>query len=159
MGAGAAMARGWRGGDGEGLARRRADGAAASRRRRADGSERVREKEGERFSAGVYFYSLPSARDLALGKDFLKILKYSLPSVRLLTLGNEDFAECPLGGTRQICFHNSLSSVNQLALGKLAFAECHLWTLRKVHFYFFFYFPYQIFCGMFLHYIDLHVPF
>jgi hypothetical protein len=64
------MARGWRGGDGEGLARRRADGAAASRRRRADGSERVREKEGERFSARVYFCSLPSAHDLALDKDF-----------------------------------------------------------------------------------------
>jgi hypothetical protein len=153
------MARGWRGGDGEGLARRRADGAAASRRWRVDGSERVREKEGERFSAGVYFSSLPSARDLALDKDFFfKILKYSLPSARSLTLGKEDFAECPLGGTRQICFHNSLSSVNQLALGKPAFAECHLWTLDKVHFYFF-YFPYQIFCGMFLHYIDLHVPF
>jgi hypothetical protein len=155
---GAAMARGWRGGDDEGLARRRADGAAASRRRRADGSERVREKEGERFPAGVYFCSLPSARDLALDKDFLKILKYSLPSARSLTLGKEGFAEYLLGGTWQICFHNSLPSVNHLALGKPAFAECHLWTLGKVHFYFF-YFSYQIFCGMFLHYIDLHVPF
>jgi hypothetical protein len=80
---------------------------------------------------------LPSARDLALGKDFFKILKYSLSSARSLTLGKEDFAECPLGGTRQICFHNSLPSVNQLALGKPAFAECHLWTLGKVYFYFF----------------------
>jgi hypothetical protein len=131
------MARGWRGGDGEGLARRRADGAAASRRRRTDGSERVREKEGERFSAGVYFSSLSSARDLALDKDFFKILKYSLPSARSLTLGKEDFAECPLVGTRQICFHKSLPSVNHLALGKPAFAECHLWTLGKVYFYFF----------------------
>jgi hypothetical protein len=54
---------------------------------------------------------LPSARDLALDKDFLKILKYSLPSARSLTLGKEAFAECPLGGTRQINFYNSLPSV------------------------------------------------
>jgi hypothetical protein len=72
--------------------------------------------------------ALPSARDLALVKDFFLILKYALLSAR------------------------------SGALGKVAFAECHFWTLGKVHFYFF-YFPNQNFCGVFLHYIDLHVPF
>jgi hypothetical protein len=72
--------------------------------------------------------ALPSARDLALVKDFFLILKYALLSAR--------------SGT----------------LGKGYFAECHFWTLGKVHFYFF-YFPNQNFCGVFLHYIDLHVPF
>jgi hypothetical protein len=36
-------------------------------------------------------FALPSARDLALGKDFLKILKYSLPSASWMTLGKESF--------------------------------------------------------------------
>jgi hypothetical protein len=147
---------------------RRGAGAAAGGRR---GGERttargwrgaVRESEmrerRRKENPQVYFSYLPSARDLALDKDFFKILKYSLPSARSLTLGKVSFAECPVGGTRQICFHNSLPSVNQLALGKGCFAECHLLTLGKVHFYFF-YFPNQNFCGMFLHYIDLHVPF
>ena len=102
--------------------------------------------------------SLPSARDLALGKDFLKILKYSLPSARSLALGKVFFAECQLDDTRQRIFYKPLPSVAPLALGKACFAECHLWTLGKTLFNFF-YFPYQIFCGMFLHYIDLHVPF
>jgi hypothetical protein len=106
----------------------------------------------------VYLLSLPSARDLALGKDFLKILKYSLPSARSLALGNVFFAECQLDDTRQRIFYNPLPSVSQLALGKPSFAECHLWTLDKLLFLFF-YFPYQFFCGMFLHYVDLHVPF
>jgi hypothetical protein len=51
-----------------------------------------------------------------------------------------------------------LLSVNQLTLGKGYFAECHFYTLGKLHFYFF-YFLDQTFCGLFLHYIDLHVPF
>jgi hypothetical protein len=113
--------------------------------------ERMRRKNGR----VVYFLSLPSARDLALGKDFLK---YSLPSARSLALGKVSFAECHPASTRQRIFYNPLPSVSQLALGKACFAECHLWTLGKLLFYFF-YFLYQIFCGMFLHYIDLHVPF
>jgi hypothetical protein len=125
------------------------------RRERRERERRERRKKNGRV---VYFLTLPSARDLALGKDFFKILKYSLPSARLLTLGKVSFVECPLGGTRQIYFYNSLPSVNQLALGKDCFAECHFLTLGKVHFYFF-NFPNQNFCGMFLHYIDLHVPF
>jgi hypothetical protein len=80
---------------------------------------------------------LPNARDLALGKDFFKILKYSLPSARSLALGKVAFAECHPADTRQRFFYNPLPSVIQLALGKAAFAECHFWTLGKVHFYFF----------------------
>jgi hypothetical protein len=68
---------------------------------------------------------LPSARDLAHGKDFFKILKYSLPSARSLALGKVAFAECHPADTRQRIFYNPLSSVIQLALGKAAFAECH----------------------------------
>jgi hypothetical protein len=60
------------------------------------------------------------------------------------------FAECQIGDTRQILFYNSFD--------KDYFAECHLWTLDKAYFYLF-YFPNQNFCGVFLHYIDLHVPF
>jgi hypothetical protein len=44
------------------------------------------------------------------------------------------------------------------ALGKAYFAECHHLTLGKVHLYFFG-FGHQTFCGLFLHYVDLHVPF
>jgi hypothetical protein len=163
-----ARRRGGRHGRGEGRARgwaaghsSRGAGAAASGRRRADGGVReseMRERRRKEKPRAVYFSSLPSARDLALGKDFFKILKYSLSSARSLTLDKVSFAECPLGGTRQIYFYNSLSSVNQLALDKGCFAECHFLILGKVHFYFF-YFSNQIFCGMFLHYIDLHVPF
>jgi hypothetical protein len=102
--------------------------------------------------------ALPSARDLALGKDFFLFLKYALPSARLWTLGKVVFAECHLGDTRQRLFYNSLPSVTQVSLGKDSFAECHLWTLGKAYFYLF-YFPNQNFCGVFLHYIDLHVPF
>jgi hypothetical protein len=112
-------------------------------------------REGEGDNRSAYFTSLPSARDLALGKDFFLILKYALPSARSGALGKDDFVECPLGGTRQIYFYNSLPSVNQLALGKGCFAKCHFLTLDKVHFYF----PNQNFCSMFLQYIDLHVPF
>jgi hypothetical protein len=52
----------------------------------------------------------------------------------------------------------TLPSVPRLTLGKECFAECHSWTLDKVFFYFF-YFTNQTFCGMLLHYVDLHVPF
>jgi hypothetical protein len=101
--------------------------------------------------------SLPSARDLALGKVFL-ILKYTLPSARSLALGKAVFAECLPGDTRQGLFPYSLPSATQLALDKAVFAECLRYTLGKVFFYFF-YFVSQTFCGMFLHYVDLHVSF
>jgi hypothetical protein len=41
---------------------------------------------------------------------------------------------------------------------KKVFTECLLWTLGKAYFYVF-NFGNQTFCGMFLHYVDLHVPF
>jgi hypothetical protein len=79
---------------------------------------------------------LPSARDLALGKDFFKIKKYTLPSAFDLALGKGFFAECLSVGTRQrldlgflkkLCRepHNkhsaklSLPSVQAGALGKI----------------------------------------
>jgi hypothetical protein len=52
----------------------------------------------------------------------------------------------------------SLSSAKYLALGKDLFTECLLWTLGKAYFYFF-NFGNQTFCGIFLHYVDLHIPF
>jgi hypothetical protein len=93
------------------------------------------------------------------------------------------FAECQITGTRQrllcrvstdrhstkICSRvfvechpsalgkeDSLPSVNQLTLGKEGRYRVSSLTLGKA---FFFYFGDQTFCGMFLHYIDLHVPF
>jgi hypothetical protein len=52
----------------------------------------------------------------------------------------------------------SLPSAKYLTLGKELFTECLLWTLSKGYFYFF-NFGNQTFCAMFLHYVDLHVPF
>jgi hypothetical protein len=52
----------------------------------------------------------------------------------------------------------SLPRAKYLALGVDLFTECLLWTLDKAYFYFF-NFGNQTFCGMFLHYVDLHVPF
>jgi hypothetical protein len=49
----------------------------------------------------------------------------------------------------------SLPSVLRLTFGTACFVESHFWTLGKV---FFFLFPTKLFC-MFLHYVDLHVPF
>jgi hypothetical protein len=92
-----------------------------------------------------YSAALPSARLRALGKEFLKNLKIY-------------FAECRLTGTRQNLNLLFLPSARQLALGKDSFAECLFWTLSKVCFLFFSFLN-QTFCGMFLHYVDLHVPF
>ena len=75
-----------------------------------------------------------------------------------MALGKGSFAECLPSDTRQILPYTSLPSATLGALGKEVFAECLPWTLGKVHFYFF-YFANQNFCGMFLHYVDLHVPF
>jgi hypothetical protein len=84
-------------------------GVAAARRRNR---ERVSGEKGEKGRRrAVYLLSLPSARDLALGKDFLKILKYSLPSARSPALGKVSFVECQLDDTRQRIFYNPLPSV------------------------------------------------
>jgi hypothetical protein len=125
--------------------------AAAGRRRgggqtsRRDRERERRERRSKKNAQAVYFLTLPSARDLALGKDFLKILKYSLPSARSWALGKVVFAECPRCDTRQRFVNYSLPSANQLALGKACFAECHLWTLDKLHFQFFFKFSHPKF--------------
>jgi hypothetical protein len=91
-------------------------------------------------------------------KIFFLILKYALPSALDVALGKGDFAECQPGDTRQRFCHYTLPSVTLLTLGKALFAECHLLILGKVYFHFF-YFVSQTFCGMFLHYVDLHVSF
>jgi hypothetical protein len=55
-------------------------------------------------------------------------------------------------------FRNTMSSATRLALGKGFFAECPSLDTRQSIFYFL-NFGNQTFCGMFLHYVDLHVPF
>jgi hypothetical protein len=65
-----------------------------------------RKEEGEAFRP-VYFYSLPSARDLALVKAV--------------------FAKCQLTGTRQRSVLGSLPSVIPLALGKAFFIFFYFW--------------------------------
>jgi hypothetical protein len=45
------------------------------------------EKEKKRADPAIFLTSLPSARDLALGKDFFKIKKYTLLSAPDLALG------------------------------------------------------------------------
>jgi hypothetical protein len=113
---------------GRGCGRGHGGGAARAwaRRRRCKGvstaSERVRRKKNLPV---LCTSALPSARDLALGKDFFNL------KIR--------FAECQIGGTRQ------------RRLCRVSFLDTRQST--------FFYFPNQNFCGVFLHYIDLHVPF
>jgi hypothetical protein len=106
-GDGAARARQWlRAGArrGEGAAARRCGSGGGAVRRE---SERVREKG---LPHTLCRRSLPSARDLALGKDFFLILKYSLPSAPDPALDKVLFAECPPGDTRQRLFHYTLPS-------------------------------------------------
>jgi hypothetical protein len=52
----------------------------------------------------------------------------------------------------------SLPSVKYLALGKKSLCRVSSVDTRQSIFLFF-YFGHQTFCGMFLHYVDLHVPF
>jgi hypothetical protein len=52
----------------------------------------------------------------------------------------------------------TLPCVLRLALDKVCFVEYHSGTLGKVYFYFFS-ITNQTFTGMFLYYVDLHVPF
>jgi hypothetical protein len=117
--------------------------------------------------------SLPSVRATTLGKEPISVPRSWF------------FADCQIAGTRQrllcrvstnrhsakICsrvfveYHpsaldkeDSLPSVNQLTLGKESLYRVSSSTLGKSYFYFL-YFDNQTFCGMFLHYVDLHVPF
>jgi hypothetical protein len=63
------------------------------------------------------------------------------------------FAECRALTLRK---EYTLPSVLRLTLGRACCAESHSWTLDKVYI---FSFPNQTFCDMFLHYVDLHIPF
>jgi hypothetical protein len=73
---------------------------------------------------------LPSARNLALGKDFFNF-KIRFAECQIGALDKVAFAECPLGDTQQRLFYYSLPSVAQGTLGKGYFTECHFWTLGK----------------------------
>jgi hypothetical protein len=117
-------------------------------------SERVREKEGYQH----YLHALCRVPVIWHSvKIFFLFLKYALPSAGSGTLGKGVFAECHLGDTRQRLIYTSLPSVTQPALGKAYFAECQPANTRQSTFVFFF--CHQTFCGLFLHYVDLHVPF
>jgi hypothetical protein len=116
---------------GRGGGQRKARGGGQRRR------ERERRERRKKNGRKLYFLTLPSARDPALGKGFLKILKYSLLSARSRALGKDDFAECRNEDTRQRSFNYSLPSAHQLALDKACFAECHLWTLGELLFFIF----------------------
>ena len=136
---------------------RAAVGAAACRAGGREGSER-RERE-KRARRAVKLPSLPSARDLALGKDFFKIFKNKLCQVPDLghsaktpllsassrALGKDVFYRLCRVPTDRHSAKPSLPSANWTALGKVYFI--------------FFIFGNQTFYGVFLHYVDLQVPF
>jgi hypothetical protein len=111
--------------------------AAATRRRRSEGVGTVSERVRKKKSLPVLCASaLPSARDLALGKDFFNF------KIR--------FAECQIEGTwqRRLCRVVSGRHLAKVILQFFAecrpgdtrqrlLCRCHFWTLGKVHFYFF----------------------
>jgi hypothetical protein len=91
-------------------------------------------------------------------------------------LGKDNFAEGQTlgkGGSRQtaVSGRQSLLRANGWHSAKRFFAECHIIGTRHKKLYrvssidtrqsifLFFYFVSQNFCGMFLHYVDLHVSF
>ena len=137
-----------------------AHGGLGGGARRAAVTEKS-ERRGRRKEKARGAFISPLCRVPAIwhsAKIFFLILKYVLPSARSLALGKGGFAECQLTGTRQRVFLGSLPSVNRLTLGKAIFTECHNLTLGKIHLNFL-NFVSQTFCGMFLHYVDLHVSF
>jgi hypothetical protein len=92
------------------------------------------------------------------------------------TLGKDNFAECQTlgkGGSRQtaVSGRQSLPSVSRWLSAKRFCTECHIVGTRqsilcrvssqdtRQSIFYFFYFVSQNFCGMFLHYVDLHVSF
>jgi hypothetical protein len=120
--------------------------------------------------------SLPSAFSRALGKAAFaesrtrqsptlgNELVYRVQDTRhRKTFGKDTFADWQTLGKGPSAAVLKLTAVSlcrgpQAALGKDLFTECLPWTLGKAHFYFF-NFGNQTFCGLFLHYVDLHVPF
>jgi hypothetical protein len=120
-----------------------------------------RESEEEALQA-LCTRSLPSARDLALGKVFFNFKIH--------------FAECQISGTRQSCLcrvspgrHSAktLFPILQKFLCRVPnsgnSAKVSLPSVFSRHsakcIFIFFYFVSQTFCSMFLHYVDLHVSF
>jgi hypothetical protein len=140
-------------GQGEGVAAREVRarrGRAEERWRRGRDNEEDMNEEAAAPGKLKFFAECP--RSGTRQRNFF-ILKYALPSACDLALGKAFFAECPRANTRQRLIHffkPSLSSASPQALGKTFFAECIL---------LFFLFFLQTFCGIFLHYVDLHVPF
>jgi hypothetical protein len=121
----------------------RGGGDASSKRRRTG-----KNTKGLSADLVISITSLPNARDLALGKDFFKF-KNILCRVPINKHSTKNVFSV---------FKKPLPSAPHLTLGRASFAKCFPWTLGKVYFYFF-YFSCQTFCGMLLHYVDLHVPF
>jgi hypothetical protein len=92
--------------------------------------------------------SLPSAKHLAKGGSRqravsrrLKLTAVTFTERKVLALGKE----------------SSLPSAPRLTLGEQALPRPSLDTRHSI--FLFFYFAHQTFCGMFLHYVNLHVPF
>jgi hypothetical protein len=83
--------------------------------------------------------------------------KTALPSVKHSTnmaLGKGPLAPSTTDGRQ------SLPSVKYLALGKGSLCRVSYVDVdTRQSIFLFFYFCHQTFCGMFLHYVDLHVPF
>jgi hypothetical protein len=80
-------------------------------------------------------------------------------SAKIFFIFKISFAECHIGDTRQRLTYTSLPSATEGALGKAYFAECQPAQHSAKYIFIFFYFVSQTFCGMFLHYVDLHVSF
>jgi hypothetical protein len=119
-----------------------------------------KEKEKERAARSVKFNVF--AECPRSGNQQKKLIKkYTLPNALDPTLGKDVFAECQLTSTRQSLpfgFWKTFAECPRLTVGKDYFAECHSLGTRQSIF-FFFSFPNQTFCGMLLHYVDIHVPF
>jgi hypothetical protein len=100
-----------------------------------------------KLSAKTCLPSVKHSAKVALGKGpSAAILKLTAVSLcrrpRVDTRQRGFFAECQIFSTRQ----------------RTLYRECLLSTLGKSYFYFLD-FVHQTFCGMFLHYVDLHVSF
>jgi hypothetical protein len=100
----------------------------------------------EKHSAKPALPSVKHSTNMALDKE----LSTAVYSCRLSA-----FAE---GRKPALGKADSLPSVKYLALGKEGLYRVSSVDTRQSIFLFF-YFGHQTFCGMFLHYVDLHVPF
>jgi hypothetical protein len=98
-------------------------------------------------SAKTCLPSVKHSAKQALGKG---------PSAAVLKLTAVSFCREPRTGTRQIGFFAEcqILGTRQRRLRRVSSIDT-----RQTIFLFFFHFGHQTFCGMFLHYVDLHVPF